>query len=261
MRFLICNGKARNVGSDPKNPRPERPGLLMRAKPMIVTIQLFASLKEALGETIDIEVPEPVTVSSLLRRFVEEHPQFAAAEDNLNVAVDLEYSRADAPIGPGQEVAIFPPVSGGRGTNHEIVTGPIDERELIAKVASPGAGAIATFHGVVRDNSLGRKVLYLLYEAYPPMAVRELENIEREIRERWEVEKVAISHRIGRLEIGESSVVIAVSSPHRKEALEASQFAIDRLKQTVPVWKKEYWEGGEVWIENPQGSYITQVTN
>ena len=145
--------------------------------------------------------------------------------------------------------------------NHEIVEGRIDESELVAKVASPRAGAITTFHGVVRDNSLGRKVLYLLYEAYPPMAIREMEKIEAEVRERWELEGFAITHRIGRLEIGEASVVIAVSSPHRKEALEASQFAIDRLKQTVPVWKKEYWEGGEVWIENPQGSYITTAAN
>jgi molybdopterin synthase catalytic subunit len=145
--------------------------------------------------------------------------------------------------------------------NHEIVSEPIGEREVIARAASPRAGAIATFHGVVRDNSLGRRVLYLLYEAYPPMAVKEMQAIEEEIRGRWEVEKVAITHRIGRLEIGEASVVIAVSSAHRKDALEACQFAIDRLKQTVPVWKKEFWEGGEVWIENPQGSYITQATN
>jgi molybdopterin synthase catalytic subunit len=145
--------------------------------------------------------------------------------------------------------------------NHEIVEKRIDESELVEKVASPRAGAIVTFHGVVRDNSLGRKVLYLLYEAYPPMAIKEMEKIEAEVRQRWEVEKFAITHRIGRLEIGEASVIIAVSSPHRKEALDACHFAIDRLKQTVPVWKKEYWEGGEVWIENPQGSYITPAAN
>ena len=145
--------------------------------------------------------------------------------------------------------------------NHEIAEGRIDESAMVAKVTSPRAGAITTFHGVVRDNSLGRKVLYLLYEAYPPMAIREMEKIEAEVRQRWEIEKFAITHRIGRLEIGEASVIIAVSSPHRKEALDACQFAIDRLKQTVPVWKKEYWEGGEIWIENSQGSYITQAAN
>jgi len=143
--------------------------------------------------------------------------------------------------------------------NHEIVDRPIDTDQVIARVATPKAGAISTFHGVVRDNSLGRKVLYLFYEAYPPMALKEMENIEQEIRARWTIEAIAISHRIGRLEIGEASVVISVSSPHRKDAIEACHFAIDRLKQTVPIWKKEFWEGGEIWIENPQGSHILRV--
>jgi molybdopterin synthase catalytic subunit len=141
---------------------------------------------------------------------------------------------------------------------HIVTPEPIDPNELAAKVASPRAGGIATFLGVVRDNSLGRKVRYLLYEAYPPMAVKEMEAIEREVRGRWEIEKIAITHRIGRLEIGEASVGIAVSSAHRREGIEACHFAIDRLKQTVPVWKKEYWEGGEVWIENKDGSTITR---
>jgi molybdopterin synthase catalytic subunit len=144
--------------------------------------------------------------------------------------------------------------------NHEIVTGPIELNDLLARVAAPGAGAIATFLGVVRDNSLGRKVRYLLYEAYPPMAIKEMALIEDTVRGKWKIEKIAITHRIGRLEIGEASVAIAVSSPHRREAIEACHHAIDRLKQTVPVWKKEYWEGGEVWIENKDGSTITRVT-
>ena len=143
---------------------------------------------------------------------------------------------------------------------HEVVSEPVDVNAVIARVASSKAGAIVTFQGVVRDNSLGRKVRYLEYEAYPPMAIAEMERIEEEARRRWTVEKIAITHRLGRLEIGEASVVIAVSSPHRREAIEACHFAIDRLKQTVPVWKKEYWEGGEIWIENQQGSYITQAS-
>lgn len=142
---------------------------------------------------------------------------------------------------------------------HEIVTEPIDVGAVVARVASPRAGGIATFLGVVRDNSLGRKVRYLLYEAYPPMALKEMERLEAEVSGRWEIEAIAISHRIGRLEIGEASVAIAVSSPHRREAIEACHYAIDRLKQTVPVWKKEFWEGGEIWIENAQGSTITRA--
>ncbi len=144
---------------------------------------------------------------------------------------------------------------------HEIVAAPIELNDLLAKIASPRAGGIATFLGVVRDNSLGRKVRYLLYEAYPPMALKEMEAIEREVRAKWEIEKIAITHRIGRLEVGEASVAIAVSSAHRREGIEACHFAIDRLKQTVPVWKKEYWEGGEVWIENKDGSTITRVSS
>ena len=141
---------------------------------------------------------------------------------------------------------------------HEIVAAPIDLAALVARVASPRAGGIATFLGVVREHSLGRKVRYLLYEAYPPMALKEMQRLEAEVRERWEIEAIAISHRIGRLEIGAASVAIAVSCAHRREAIEACHYAIDRLKQTVPVWKKEYWEGGEIWIENAHGSTITR---
>jgi molybdopterin synthase catalytic subunit len=148
------------------------------------------------------------------------------------------------------------PASAG---THRVVTGAIDVNALVTQVARPGAGGIATFLGVVRDHSLGRKVLYLFYEAYPPMAIKEMERLEAEVRGRWEIEAIAIVHRVGRLEIGEASVGIAVSAPHRREAIEACHYAIDRLKQTVPVWKKEYWEGGEVWIENAQGSTITRA--
>ncbi len=144
---------------------------------------------------------------------------------------------------------------------YEIVAGPIDAAAVVARAAASGAGAISVFHGVVRDNSLGRRVQYLFYEAYPPMALKELARLESEVRARWQIEAMAITHRIGRVEVGEASVVIAVSSPHRREAIEACHYAIDRLKQTVPIWKKEYWEGGEIWIENAQGSYITRAAH
>lgn len=142
---------------------------------------------------------------------------------------------------------------------HQISVDPIDLNDLVARVASAKAGGIATFLGVVRDNSLGRRVLHLVYEAYPPMALKELQRVEDEVRRRWDIEAIAMTHRIGKLAIGEASVAIAVSSAHRKEAIEACHFAIDLLKQTVPIWKKEYWEGGEVWIENPQGSTISRA--
>ncbi len=131
----------------------------------------------------------------------------------------------------------------------KIVENPISMDELIRAVEDPGAGAIVTFLGVVRDNNLGRRVHYLEYEAYPEMAVPAMQRIAEEIRQKWDVKHVAMVHRVGRLEIGEASVGIAVSAAHRAEAFEACRYAIDRLKEIVPIWKKEVWEGGEYWIE------------
>ncbi|MEP7198925.1 MAG: molybdenum cofactor biosynthesis protein MoaE [Chloroflexota bacterium] len=130
----------------------------------------------------------------------------------------------------------------------EIVDHVIDERAVADAVADPAAGAICTFSGVVRDNSHGKRVLYLEYEAYSEMAVAQMQRVAAELQARWTITRVAMVHRTGRLQIGETSVCIAVSSPHRAEAFGACRYAIDRLKQTVPVWKKEVWEGGEYWV-------------
>lgn len=126
---------------------------------------------------------------------------------------------------------------------------PIAFDALLAEVASPAAGAVAHFLGTVRNHNQGRRVLFLEYEAYEPMALREMQAIADQVRVRWPVERVALVHRLGRLEIGEASVAIAVSSPHRGTAFDACRWAIDTLKSTVPIWKKEHFEGGEVWIE------------
>lgn len=128
-------------------------------------------------------------------------------------------------------------------------TDPIRSEDLLATVRGDGDGAVALFVGTVRDHNSGRRVLHLEYEAYPAMAEVEMEKIEREAVRRFGVSRVAIVHRTGRLSIGEASVAIAVASPHRAEALEACRFAIDTLKATVPIWKKEFYEGGEVWID------------
>ena len=126
---------------------------------------------------------------------------------------------------------------------------PLDPLALMETVGSDEAGAISLFAGVVRNNNLGRNVEYLEYDAYPPMAERKMEEIAAEVRDRWPVTGIAMLHRTGRLEIGEASVMIAVSSPHRADAIEACHYAIDRLKAIVPVWKKEVFEGGEEWLE------------
>ena len=143
---------------------------------------------------------------------------------------------------------------------HVICEEVLDIQTLSGQVRSPQAGAVVSFVGVVRNNSLGRDVRYLFYEAYTPMAQKEFERIEAEIRIRWDVLRVIMAHRVGTLHIGEASVAIVVSSAHRKEALEACAFAIERIKQRLPVWKKEYWEGGEVWLENAQGSTIVPAS-
>ena len=134
----------------------------------------------------------------------------------------------------------------------EITTEPISTDEVSRRVTSPAVGAVVTFAGVVRSTNAGRRVRYLEYEAYPEMAEQMLAKISEEIKARWPVEAVAIVHRIGRQEIGETSVVIAISSGHREGAFEAGRYAIDRIKQIVPIWKKEYFEGGEVWIDGPE---------
>jgi molybdopterin synthase catalytic subunit len=132
---------------------------------------------------------------------------------------------------------------------YDVVTGPIDARELEAVVTHPGAGAICTFTGIVRDNSRGQTVTHLDYEAYAEMAVPQMRKIGAEIKERWPGARVAMAHRTGHLEIGEASVVVSVSAPHRHEAISACQWGIDRLKESVPIWKKEHAADGTHWIE------------
>jgi molybdopterin synthase catalytic subunit len=135
---------------------------------------------------------------------------------------------------------------------YDVTTGPIDARELEAAVTHPGAGAICTFSGIVRDNSRGQSVTHLEYEAYAEMAVPQMRHIGQEIRDRWPGARVAMAHRTGHLEIGEVSVIVVVSAPHREEAFMACKWGIDRLKESVPIWKKEHAADGTFWIEGTQ---------
>ena len=134
----------------------------------------------------------------------------------------------------------------------EITQEPLDSEAITARVRSDTNGAVVTFLGTTRGNTGGRKVLHLEYEAYRPMADKKLAAIAEEMRRRFSVEDVAMAHRVGRLEVGETSLVVAVASPHRREAFAACQYSVDRIKQTVPIWKKEFFEGGEVWVESPE---------
>jgi MoaE-MoaD fusion protein len=163
----------------------------------------------------------------------------------LAYAVNRQYVDRDHALADGDELAIIPPVSGG---GFRLVDGPIDVRAVIAEVETPAAGAVASFVGTVRSRSRDRDVRSLQYEAYEGMAEEVMEQLASALKVKYDLCEVAITHRIGRVQVGEASVAIAVSAPHRQDALAACTEAIDTLKITVPLWKKEVYEGGEEWI-------------
>ena len=218
---------------------------------MRLTVQLFANLAETCG-TRQVELcdlPQPLTAALVMDAFVDRFPQIDPMRDSIMFAVNAEYVSAEHPVGPRDEVALIPPVSGGDDECFKITRDVLDPTALHQLVLSPQAGAVSLFIGVVRDNNLGRDVNFLEYDAYPAMATKVMRQIAAEIRERWDVLEIAMHHRIGRLEIGEASVAVAVASAHRAEGIEACHYGIDRLKAIVPIWKKEVWADGEEWIE------------
>jgi len=219
---------------------------------MKVAVRFFARYREAVGrDRVEVDLPEGGTVETAWEAVSRRFPALGQYRPFTLFALREDYVSADHRLGEGDELCLFPPVSGGAGVGDWIeVTGEaLSERAISEAVADPGAGAIALFSGIVRDQTGGRRVKFLEYEAHAPMALAKMREIATAMRARWPgTLRVALVHRIGRLEIGESSVMIAVSSPHRREAFEACHFAIDTLKETVPVWKKEYFEDGEVWV-------------
>ena len=221
-----------------------------------VTALLFARLREqAGGDRFEIAVPAWSTIGDLYAELGRRHPRLEPNRAIVRPAVNQEFADWDVVLREGDEVAFVPPVSGGAtdtGVLFELTSQPLDARRLETAVARSGAGAICTFTGVVRDNSRGRATARLEYEAYAGMAETKMREIAAEIGARWPEARVAMAHRTGVLEIGEASVVVAVSSPHREEAIAACKWGIDRLKETVPVWKKEYLADGEVWIEGDE---------
>ena len=208
---------------------------------MKVTVRLFAGLREQAGQARrEVELPSGARVADVWPLL-----ELGDVPAGLLYAVNREYAPADAPLGEGDEVALIPPVSGG---DFRLSEGALSLDAVVREVAQPGAGAIATFTGTVRNRSRGRDVLHLDYEAFEEMAATTMERLAVELKERYRLCEVAIHHRVGRVEIGEPSVVIAVSAPHRADALAACREAIDTLKETVPLWKKEVYEGGEEWL-------------
>jgi molybdopterin converting factor subunit 1 len=225
---------------------------------MKVRVRLFASVKEIVGRReVVLELPEGVAASELLQRFAVEHPRLQALLPSLLVAVNREYVEAARVLRDGDEVAFIPPVSGGTDV-YEITENALSLDALIVAVTQKTSGAVATFLGVVREFARGRRVSHLEYDAYPEMATAAMRQIGEEIQHRWPVDRIAMVHRIGRLTIGEASIAIAISSPHRREALEACAFAIERVKEIVPIWKKEVWTDGAEWIGSTVDEYREQ---
>lgn len=218
---------------------------------MQIFIRAFASYREAIGAPrLPLDVPEGSTPGKVWENLLRRYPGLQRLPKPFAFAVNDEYVEGDAALRERDELVLIPPVSGGESQSPwvQLVDHPIDVNLVLEKVRHPQAGAVIVFLGTVRDNTHGPNVRYLEYEAYQEMALREMERVANEARTRWPLLGMAIVHRLGHLEIGEISVAIAVSAGHRREAFEAGRFAIDTLKQTVPIWKKEVWEGGEAWV-------------
>ncbi|MFL6200235.1 MAG: molybdenum cofactor biosynthesis protein [Thermoanaerobaculia bacterium] len=215
---------------------------------MKIRLLAFASAGDALGATeSEIELPEGSRVADLRARLDRDHPALAPLWPRLAIAVDGRIAGQDAPLSDGVEVALLPPVSGGSG-RAELVDGPIDVDRAVRSVEAPGFGAVVVFLGTVRNHHAGRSVEKLTYSAYRRMAVDTLAKIVAELEAGGT--RVAIVHRLGEVPVGEASVVIAVGSPHRAAAYEASRTALERLKAEVPIWKREHYAEGEaVWRE------------
>jgi len=217
---------------------------------MNVVVKLFGAVREAVGaKLLTVEVPEGCPVAELRSRLAREYPVFDQFGDRLAVSVNYEIAPTETALREGDEVAFLPPVSGGAGAC-TLSEQPLDVAATIARVSGPGKGGIVTFLGAVREESRGRAIRHLEYESYPEMAEREMQKIADAAAERWPGVEVAIAHRAGHLEIGELAVVIAAAAPHRGDAFEACRFAIDTLKQTVPIWKKEVATDGEYWVDD-----------
>ena len=224
-----------------------------------VRLLFFGAAREAAGcSAEELTVHAPATAASVFAEVVARHPALKRFGRALLVAVNEEYAGMDAPVSAHDEVAIFPPVSGGAETEahehsaqdfFELTTEPIDVGAVARRIVPPQCGATVTLDGYVREWTKGRRTLYLVYEAYAPMAISELQRLGRQAHEQFDITHIGIVHRTGRLEIGETSVVISVSAPHRRAAFAACEWTIRELKRTVPIWKKEFYEDGEVWVE------------
>lgn len=218
---------------------------------MRVRVLFFGILKDMAGKPSDeIELPEGATVADVLAYYVPRIPKFRDSLPSLALAVNQQYAGPETKLKANDEVAMLPPVSGGAPEGHaSIIREPIDTARTLAGLKRGEDGAALVFEGVVRNQTRGRKTLYLDYEAYEEMALRQMESLATHSLQQFQIRDVAIVHRLGRLDIGETSVLIAVASAHRAAAFDACRWLIDTLKKTVPIWKKEHFEDGAVWAD------------
>ena len=220
---------------------------------MRITARFFALHRDIVGAPkLELDIAEGMTAGDLWARLGEQYPQLVPATRSLMFAVNQVYADPGAELHDGDEVAFIPPVSGGSDGAFQpfkVTEQPLHSEPLMAYVLTPSDGAVVLFAGVARNNFGGKPTAHLHYEAYAAMAEPVLAQIAHEAAERWEIGRVAVHHRTGHLEIGETAVLVAVAAPHRHAAFEAAEYIMDRIKEVAPIWKRETWaDGTSEWI-------------
>ncbi len=216
---------------------------------MEVRVLFFGMLKDLAGRPNEtVTLSDSASLGDVLLHFEKRIPKLRELLPSIAISVNREYAGPEFPLHPGDEIALLPPVSGGAG-RASIVRNKIDAESVVKSIKRPEDGAVVVFDGIVRNHTRGRRTLYLDYEAYDEMAVEQMESLAQRALADFQIRDVAIVHRLGRLEIGETSVLIVVASPHRAAAFDACRWIIDNLKRTVPIWKKEHFEDGAVWAD------------
>ena len=243
---------------------------------MRIRVIYFGMLKDVIGRQMDtVELKDGATLAELFAECMALAPKVKDFQDAIALSVNAEFAQMSKVLFDGDEVAVLPPVSGGTqsaasaagggcATRCAIVREPLQQQQIMDEIKQSEDGAVSIFDGIVRDNTRGRKTLYLEYEAYEEMALRQMEKLAADAIADFKVRDVRIVHRLGRLEIGETSVFIVVASAHRAAAMDASRWLIDTLKKTVPIWKKEYFAGGAIWADGepfPEDVRPTVQTN
>jgi len=222
---------------------------------MKIRVLFFGAARDAVeANQMDLALDEPATVSSAFQSLKTRFSKLERFGRSLLFAVNQEYATPDTQLKENDELAVFPPVSGGSHDFFELTKEPIDVGEVARRVVLPECGATVTLDGYAREWTKGKRTLYLIYEAYDSMALTEMERLGVEAHKQFEIAHLGIVHRTGRIDIGETSVVIAASAPHRRAAFQACEWAIKELKRTVPIWKKEIFEGGEEWVTPQTGT-------